>query len=51
MARGNKNSNVKVMLKDVTRSHNCDALDNDYFERKTKIRGKRKKPFKKFNDE
>lgn len=51
MARSNKNSNVKVMLKDVTRSYNCDSLDSDYFERKTKIRGKRKKHFKKFKDE
>lgn len=51
MARNNKQSNVKVMLKDVARSYNCDALDSDYFERKTKIKGKRKKPFKRFNDE
>lgn len=51
MARGNKNSNVKAMLKDVVRTYNSNALDEEYFDRRQKLRRKRNKPLKKFNDE
>lgn len=51
MARSSSKSNVKVMLKDVVRSYNYNSLDDDYFERRRKIRGKRKKPLKRLEED